>query len=424
MSVAHTVLALAAVAGLALCAFFALAETVVIGVNRAGLRERAERGEPSSMRAERLLADPHALLNVTLVGQTLTLVIVTLALTELLLSGGLARHVAGATLISLCAVAPAAILLASALPKALARGRAERLMGGISYPLTWFWMISLPLEWSIRWVIGASTRLLGVHWRRSPGPISKDQILEFAERYEREGEIKTEERRMIQRILTLHRTRAYEIMQPLIRVVAFRESELTAERLSEIARQTGFSRFPIYRKFIIDLIGHIDIYDALAGPPKTPEEIRALMHPPHYVPETKRVDDLLQEFLRDRRRVAIVIDEHGSCSGWVTLEDILEEIFGEFADEFARERPRWVAEPDGGVVIEAGLDLDDFNAHFGLAIPKVRCDTLGGFIYERLGRVPRVGEAVRHGSRTLRVHEMNAQRIVTIRLEPPEPDAP
>jgi CBS domain containing-hemolysin-like protein len=228
---------------------------------------------------------------------------------------------------------------------------------------------------------------------------------------------------MILGILRLKRTITREIMKPLVHVVALQERDLTWERIVETAKVSGHSRFPVYSTYVINLIGHIDIYEVLRGGPKSPQEIRALVHPPHYVPETKRVDALLQEFLVQGRRVAIVIDEHGGCSGWVTREDILEEIFGDIADESDRERPSWTNRPNGAVVFDAGVDLDDVNFHFGLALPRGHCDTLGGFIYERLGRVPRVGETVRHGGHRLRVHAMNAQQIVSVRLEPSEGDA-
>jgi magnesium and cobalt exporter, CNNM family len=424
-----------ALLSLALCALFDMAEGVLITAKRLPVRERAEKGEHAAQRAQRVLSDLPGLLGVTMAGVTVALVLLASAAVHLLNHWLPNLRLTWFGLAAAGAVTAAVLLLSHALARGVGRRVADRSILSTAWTLGWLRAALRPIELCVEALGRMASRLL---WRRrlvgengaagvtalpTQHPVSKAHVLEMVHQSEREGVIETSERQMIHRILNLHTTRVQEIMRPLIRVVALQESELTEDRLRAVARATGFSRFPVYHKFIIDLIGHIDIYQALAAPERSPGDLRALVQPPHYVPETKRVDDLLQEFLRDLRRVAIVIDEHGSCSGWVTREDILEEIFGEIADEFDRERPRWRSLPGGAVDFEAGVDIDDVNGHFGLAIPTLHCDTLGGFIYERLGRVPRVGECARHGGRTLRVTEMNGQQIVRVRLEPSDSHA-
>jgi CBS domain containing-hemolysin-like protein len=424
-----------ALLALAVSALFDLAEGVLISAKRQPIRVRAEKGELAAQRAQRVLSDLPGLFGVTMAGATVALVLLAATATHLAVHWLPSLHLTWSGLIAVGAVTVAVLLISHSLARGVGRRVAERAILSTAWTLGWLRTALHPIEVLVEALGRIASRLL---WRRrlagengsvgvttlpTQHPVSKAHVLEMVQQSEREGVIETSERQMIHRILNLHTTMVMEIMRPLIRVVALQESELTEDRLRDIARTTGFSRFPVYRRIIIDLIGHIDIYQALAAPGRSPGDLRALVQPPHYVPETKRVDDLLQEFLRDRRRVAIVIDEHGSCAGWVTREDILEEIFGEIADEFDRERPRWRALSGGAIDFEAGVDIDDVNGHFGLAIPTLHCDTLGGFIYERLGRVPRVGECVRHGGSTLRVTEMNGQQIVRVRLEPTDSHA-
>lgn len=414
-----------ALTGLAVlaAAFFAAAESIITGVDRQALRLRAERGDPAARRADTLLEETGPLLHMTRAGHILCLILMSLLLWRLSDLHWPAASPGAKALGCTGAAVSLAATLGLLAPKALGWRGANRGIHHIARPLGWMWAVVRPLEHTATALVGSVARLAGGRRWSAGEPLSKNQVLEMLEQAEDEGGLERSERQMIHRILNLHRTLAREVMRPLIRMVAIAEKELSQERLAELARSSGHSRFPVYRDMIINVIGHIDIYEALAGEPKSPAQLRAMIHPPHFVPEVKRVDDLLQEMLRERLRAAIVIDEHGACSGWVTREDILEEIFGQIADEFDRERPQWTVGPDGVLTVEAATDLDDLNAHFGLAIPKTHCDTLGGFLYERLGRVPRAGESVRHGGHTLRVVEMNAQQIVRIRLEPAEPDA-
>jgi CBS domain containing-hemolysin-like protein len=404
-------------------AIFEAAESAILWVNRRGLRTRGEDGDRAAARATEILAETPSILFATLIGSTLGLVVFTVAAMHLVLRTELVASPPAALLLTLVVLTPVVVILTGTLPKSIGRRRAEGTVLALTPPLAGMSVLLRPIERSVSVMSSAMAKLVGDEGGSPLWPVSGAELLEAVPATEPEDPFETDERQMIHDILRLDRTIVREVMRPLIHVVALAETELSQVHIAELARKTGHSRFPVYRTYIIDLIGHIDVYDVLHGGDKTPEEIRPLVHPPTYVPETKRVDDLLQEFLRERRRLAIVIDEHGACSGLVTLEDILEEIFGEIEDEFDHERPPWRTDEEGGIIFEAGVDLDDVNHHFGLAIPKTHSETLGGYVYESLGRVPRAGEAVEHGGRTLRVHEMSAQRIVRLRLEPPDTDA-
>jgi CBS domain containing-hemolysin-like protein len=389
-----------------------------VATNRQSLGSPTSEAERTSERIASLLERTASVMQVTLLGSTVGLVLTTIGVAGLLARTSLFEPSTVGWLIALLLLTPAIAVLDRGVARSWGRQHADRALGTLASPLMGLRVIVWPIE-----RLSAALTELGLRFTRSelPGPQTAATVLEEEVKL---GVIpETDERRMIHRILMLNQTSVSEIMRPLIKVVAIAESELSQEHVAALARETGHSRFPIYRTYIFNMIGHVDVYDVLQCGAMPPKELRSLVHRPHFVPETKPVDDLLEEFLRERRRLALVIDEHGACSGLVTLEDILEEIFGEIEDEFDRERPAWQMDDQGRPVIEAGTDLDDVSENFGLAFPDVRSDTLGGFIYESLGRVPRVGETVAHGEHLLRVVEMNVQQIVRVRLEPASPHA-
>jgi CBS domain containing-hemolysin-like protein len=211
-------------------------------------------------------------------------------------------------------------------------------------------------------------------------------------------------------------------MKPLVDVVAVRLHQATAEEIKSLARETGHSRFPVYTDKIVHLEGYIDIYDVLTelGPhSKLPDVMRTA----YVVPETVTVDSLLTELLRRREPAAVVIDEHGGSVGWVTLEDVIEEIVGEIEDEFdAETSPRIQRIDSDTMIVPASLDLDDYNRMTGEVLPTEEdFDTIGGLIYTRLGRVTEVGDEVTEGLLRLKVLSMDGRKIAKVRIERMEP---
>lgn len=401
-------------------ALFEGAESVIISVNRHDMREREERGDQSAARSLKLVGNTTSVLFATQLGTITCLVVATmLALSVFMQLTSPATHPAAVALWTTLIVLPPMALITVFLAKALGRKLADRIIGAITLPLSIWQTLTSPIGNVVGWFAQGAVAALRINVISSPWPLSREALLQAVEDEDGQEHLDLDEREMIQRIFDLDETTVREVMRPLIRLVTIKETELTQERVASLARSTGFTRFPVQRERIIDLIGYVDINEVLQGGDKSPTEMRALINRPHYVPESKSVDDLLQEFLRDRLRVAIVIDEHGSCSGWVTLEDILEEIFGEMADEFdGDERPPWEVDAQGRVTFEAEIHLDEIRDHFGLAIPAEHCDTLGGFIYEALGRVPWIGEKVAISGGVFRVVAMKSPRIERVRWEP------
>jgi magnesium and cobalt transporter len=178
---------------------------------------------------------------------------------------------------------------------------------------------------------------------------------------------------------------------------------------------------PVYRDRIVHLIGHIDIFRVLREHDGH-QPLADFVERPYYVPETKRVDDLLQEFLDLRVKNAIVVDEHGGCSGWISREDILEEIVGELEDELDEPKMPLVATAPGVYVIDGQMEIDPLNKALGAKFGEEDWETLAGLLLDAMGRIPKPGDEVTIDGWRARVMEMDGQRIARVELREPSSD--
>lgn len=228
----------------------------------------------------------------------------------------------------------------------------------------------------------------------------------------------TSERQMISGIFNLEKTRVREVMRPLVDLIVVHLPE-HAGAVHALARQTGYSRFPVYFDRITNLTGYLDLYDLLAADPPDKQSVDEFVREALYVPETKRLDALLPELLQGHHRVAIVVDEYGGCSGWVTREDLLEEIVGEIEDEFDEAAEPIRRRDDRAWRVLGTVHIDDVNEKLGLRLPSSEFDTLAGFVYDSLGRIPRVGDAFEENGVRYEVAEMDHRRIVAVTVTLP-----
>lgn len=221
----------------------------------------------------------------------------------------------------------------------------------------------------------------------------EDEILDMMED-EPDGELEEGEKRMIKGIFDLSDKSVKEIMTPRVDVHAIPLSSSVEEARKEFVK-TGHSRIPVYGRSIDEIRGIVYAKDFLAVPADK-KSLTGLIHTPIFIPETKAVDELLEEIQRTRNHFAVVIDEYGGTSGIVTFEDIIEEIVGDIRDEYdspvdAAEKPQ--LRPDGSVELEARTSVSDVNEILGIEIPEVEhADTIGGYICAELGRIPAQGE--------------------------------
>lgn len=247
----------------------------------------------------------------------------------------------------------------------------------------------------------------------------EEEIMELVDSGQEEGSLETEKGRLIHSIFDFSDTYAREIMVPRVDIVAL-EINMDLSEAVEILVRSGHSRLPLYRETIDQIVGLIYAKDILRVWSKDQKEIAlsSLARPVYFIPETKRINQLLTEMQQRRIHMAVVVDEYGGVAGLVTLEDIIEELIGEIQDEFDQgEELPYQKLDDQQTLFLGKIDLDDFNDIMGTNLPKEETDTLGGYIYNQLGRTPTNGEQLTIGNIQLTIEQVSGQRIRKVRAQ-------
>jgi len=226
--------------------------------------------------------------------------------------------------------------------------------------------------------------------------IIEEEIKTLVDAGEEGGFIEEEEKEMIYSIFEFGDTLAREVMIPRIEMVAVEVNTGIMDAL-DVAIQAGHSRIPVYEETIDNIVGILYAKDLLQywRDDTSSLKLRDILRNVYYIPESKKVDELLQELQQRKVHIAIVVDEYGGTAGLVTIEDILEEIVGEIQDEYDSEEAFMEVLSEDEIIFNGRMDLDDVNHIMGLELPTDRTDTLGGLVYSNLGRVPVVGDRIR-----------------------------
>jgi CBS domain containing-hemolysin-like protein len=266
-------------------------------------------------------------------------------------------------------------------------------------------------------------RVLG--GRSSPAGrfVTEEELRMLVNVGEEEGVIQQEEEELIHSIFEFGDTVVREVMAPRPYIMAV-EDDCRVSDAAEVALQSGHTRIPVYHETIDNVRGVATVQDMLRALRNNQfdEPVTTVMRPVHYVPETKKVDELLRELQRTRMHLAIVVDEYGGTAGLVTIEDLLEEIVGEIRDEYDVEPQMVEIVSDTEAHVDARVPLDDINEMFGVRWEAEDSDTIGGFVYERLGRVPDPGDVVQIGNYTITVLDTEGTRIKKLSIVRHSPD--
>jgi CBS domain containing-hemolysin-like protein len=239
----------------------------------------------------------------------------------------------------------------------------------------------------------------------------------LVELHEGNGAAENGELAIIRRVTNMVDTSAREIMVPRIDMVTA-EATSTMQDVRETIVSRGFSRIPVYDETIDNIVGVVYAKDILRylAEGSQPGSLRAIARPPYFIPEGKHIDELLAELQEQKVHMAIVVDEYGGTAGLVTIEDVLEEIVGEIQDEYDREEAPIQRLTETEAVLDARVSVDALNEMFQLEIEGEDFDTLGGFVYHELGRMPAPGDEVNSDGVTMRVLSVLGHRIKKVRV--------
>jgi magnesium and cobalt transporter len=265
---------------------------------------------------------------------------------------------------------------------------------------------------------GVLQRLLN-SLRSRPSAGSEEELQQLIDQSEQRGIIDEEEGDMLHSILELDETYLREIMVPRTDMVCVDAAAPLTQVLQAIL-DSGHSRIPIYKGNIDNIIGLVYAKDLLPywGQPLDKIPLEKVLRQPFLVPESKQVSVLLREFRETRVHIAIVIDEYGGTAGLITIEDLIEEIVGDIQDEYDLEEEWLIAEPDGTVVVNGRLNIEEFEEYFDIEVEREKFDTIGGYVIEQFGHVPAIGSKVRVGQFDMLIEKGDQRSIQQIRIFP------
>ncbi|HEY7348553.1 MAG TPA: hemolysin family protein [Ktedonobacterales bacterium] len=398
---------------LILSACSSAAETALTSVSRIKIKNMVAEGDMTAQRIERLLAEPNKFLTTILVVNNVA-VIVAATLATLL---ALRLSASWGELLSTLLIALIVLIFCEIAPKTAAIQNPERWARVLVNPVRGAaWFLS-PVIRFLGAITSSLVRLFGGRVRRRGPFVTEEELRMLVAVGEEEGVIEEEEREMIHSIFELGDRPVREIMIPRIDMVTL-ESEDTLDEAATLIMQGGQSRIPVYEDTIDNLIGVLYAKDLLRHlrQGNTQAKVRDFVRPAYFVPESKKLDDLLHELQHQRVHMAIVVDEYGSVAGLVTIEDLVEEIIGDIQDEYDKEEILYERIGDNEYIIDAKISIDDFNEVLDTRLTDEDYDTLGGFVYAQLDKVPSVGDEVSYRNLAMTVLSTRGRRITKVKV--------
>lgn len=409
--------------------FFVAAEIAFVSVRRTRLDELAEAGDRRAKRAQVLMRDPGRFLAVIQVAITFLgalasavaavsiVTVVSEPLRQITFLADYADTIALLFVTSIVAIV--SIVLGELIPKGLALGNPDRIALTVSGPITLFAKIVSPLVAVLVLLTKVISKPFGIDPTRTP-ELSAAEIRLIVEQGSQQGVLEAEEEQMISAVMSLSDSKLHEVMVPRIDIAAI-DQEASFDDAVTLVLTEGHSRTPLYKESVDHIVGILYAKDLLriiaAGGPRP--RLRDIMRPALFVPESQAVDDLLNELQRRRVHMAIVLDEYGGTAGLVTIEDLLEEIVGEIQDEFDEEEPMKVIVREGEAILDGRADIDEMGELIDPALEledDEEYDTVGGFVYHRIGRVPVVGDTVAVDPFKITVIKVTGRRVGKVRV--------
>jgi CBS domain containing-hemolysin-like protein len=396
-----------------LSAFFSSSEVALISITRAKARTLVNEGKPGSKAVAALKESPEHLLITILIGNNIVNVAAATLATSLAIKAFGDIGVGIATFFVVIVL----LVFGEIGPKIYAARASDSFALGVAPVVLFLSRIFSPLIWLVEKV----SPTFGIGKEAGEASVTEEEIKEWIDVGKEDGTIEQGEQEMLYSVLEFADTTAREIMTPRVDVTLM-EDTVTFEEAIRIFNETGFSRIPVYHDHIDNITGILnvkDVFSAMVSHRKD-STIKEVMYDPMFVPETKKIDDLLKELQVHRVQMAIVIDEYSSFVGIATVEDILEEIVGDIMDEYDKEEPDIQNISEGVFVVDAQMWVEDINERMEIDLPVDEAyETVGGLIIDRLGHIPlHPGEKVEinEGKITLVVMQMHGRRIVKVKV--------
>ena len=405
---------------LVISGFFSGSETAFFAIDQVTQEKLSASSKRSAKRVLRLLAHPRRLLITILIGNTLVNVtaasLAAIITTRLCDRAGFNRELG--VFINVIVVTFLILVLSEITPKIFAVKNSERFALSVSLLIKTIYILLIPFVFLIDRSIDPLTRIFRVKESQEERLLHMSEFKDLLDLGEEQGELEQEEKEMIHSIFEFGDTTVREIMIPRTDVVCVAH-DAGLDEVIGLIKTKGHTRLPVYRESIDNIQGIVNAKDLLpfVSNAETSFEALKLARPTIFVPEGKKIDELLRLFQKERQHMAIVVDEYGGTSGIVTLEDVIEEIVGEIRDEYDQEPTLFREINEGTVLVNAKIDVESLNKLINIDIPiRDEYDTLGGFILELTGSVPEEKDPIQFNDYELIMEKVEKNRIILVKI--------
>jgi len=402
-----------------LSAFFSGSETALMAIDRLRVKYLVQKKRRGAQNLEDLLDQPDRLLGTILIGNNLVNIAISVIATGLFVH----RYGERGELITILVLTPVLLFFSEISPKSYAAKYPEKLSFIVLRPILMAVWLMFPLVWLVTGFSRLFTRFLPGETDNRP-IISEDEIRTLINVGEQTGVVAKNQRRMLHGVFELSQTRVRDVMIPRTEVVGI-DAGCTFAEVLLLVQQSRHSRFPVYQGNMDNVIGIIHSKDILAYIDH-PEsfQLQEAVRSPYFVPESKRIETLLQSFRRRRVHLAVVVDEYGGVEGIVTLEDIVEEIVGEIQDEYDDEDVLLRELEPGRYLVDGSTSLRAINRRFALNLSEEHVNTLAGLILRLLGTIPQEGDSCQSNGALFTVRKVVDRRVEEIEMVLPSSPPP
>jgi len=421
---AVAILGVIMIAGLLFSALFSASEVAFFSLSGNLSPEDIEQAKADTVfrRVLLMLEKPRRLLSTILIGNTvaniITAVMAAVITGELLVLFTVPDYIVYT--VEILVITAIIVIVSEITPKIIAIKSPKKTAMSLSLFLYLFYVLLAPLA---KWL---GTTALSIE-KRLPKPTEKftsEDLKTITEVGEMQGSILEDEREIIENVIEFGNTMVREIMTSRVDVIAV-STENTLEEVMALIRDESVSRMPLYEEDLDNILGIIHTKDLLPYITKSNKKDiinwKQIARKAIFIPPSKKLDDLLRDFQREKTHVAIVVDEYGGTEGIVSMDDVLEEIIGEMHDEYSGQETLFSRRKNGDYIFDAKIDLDDLGDILGVDIvtDEDEYETLGGLIYHILERIPEPGEKVSYKNLNLTVHKIENNRITKVVVSPP-----
>ncbi len=413
----HWLLFACMAASILLAAFFAASETAMLFANKTRLRQLADEGNARAGAALRLALDRDRLHSALLLVENFFLVL------AVVLSSVISRDLFGSTAVAVAVTAVimsvVIVLFAKLAPKGLTARDPDRLALSVAYPMLLVLTLISPVS---RLVTAGADLFAGPDSSRGlscTAVVTEEDIKAMINLGEEEGALKEEEKELLHKVFEFGDTLASEAMRPRTEIVSL-PAAATIKNVLTLVSEFGYSRYPVIEQTVDTVTGILYVKDILiamsSGDVKREDPIQPFIRQAYFIPENKKVSELLAEMQRNKFQIAIVIDEFGGTAGLVTLEDLIEEIVGSIHDELESVDKDVEIVDEKNVMVAGQAEIDEVNELLDTHIQTKEFNTIGGFVFGLFGRMPRVGEQLRYRDLKFEVLELDGRKIDKIKI--------